>query len=116
MTAKAKTKTDKKPKQENSVKDKQKQLDRELADSFPASDPPSVTQPSVKPALPNVSLPAERRNGSCRSAACLLTGSTASNGDAVQVLRPGSPRKAAAIVQKLALRGLCNSIDAQILP
>ena len=47
MTTKAKTKTDKKPKQENSGKDKQKQLDRELADSFPASDPPSVTQPST---------------------------------------------------------------------
>ena len=56
MTAKAKTKTktktDKKPKQENLGKDKQtpldRELDRELADSFPASDPPSVTQPSVK--------------------------------------------------------------------
>jgi hypothetical protein len=52
MTAKAKTKTDKKPKQENSGTDKQKQLDRELADSFPASDPPSVTQPSVKSGAP----------------------------------------------------------------
>jgi hypothetical protein len=56
MTAKAKTKTDKKPKQENSDKDKQTRLDRELdhelADSFPASDPPSVTQPSVKPGAP----------------------------------------------------------------
>lgn len=50
MTAKAKTKTDKKPKQEISGKDKQ--LDRELADSFPASDPPSVTQPSVKAGAP----------------------------------------------------------------
>ena len=44
MTTKAKAKTnkkpetDKKPKQEN--KDQQNQLDRELADSFPASDPP----------------------------------------------------------------------------
>ncbi len=52
MTAKAKTKTDKKPKQEKSGKDKQKQLDRELADSFPASDPPSITQPSVKSGAP----------------------------------------------------------------
>ena len=56
MTAKAKTKTDKKPKQENSGKDKQtaldRELDRELADSFPASDPPSVTQPSVKSGAP----------------------------------------------------------------
>jgi hypothetical protein len=52
MTAKAKTKTDKKPKHENSDKDKQKQLHRELADSFPASDPPSVTQPGVKSGAP----------------------------------------------------------------
>jgi hypothetical protein len=52
MTAKAKTKTGKKPKQENSGKDKQKQLDRGLADSFPASDPPSVTQPSIKSGAP----------------------------------------------------------------
>jgi hypothetical protein len=56
MTAKAKTKTktktDKKPKQENLGKDKQTPLDRELADSFPASDPPSVTQPSIKSGAP----------------------------------------------------------------
>lgn len=52
MTATAKTKTDKKPKQENSGKGKQKQLDRELADSFPASDPPSVTHPSIKLGAP----------------------------------------------------------------
>ncbi|MGB6174798.1 MAG: hypothetical protein WBF43_00305 [Methylocella sp.] len=51
MTPKAKPKTDKKPK-ERSAKDQQKQLDRELADSFPASDPPSVTQPSVKSGAP----------------------------------------------------------------
>ncbi len=50
MTAKAKAKIDKKPKQESSGKDKQ--LDRELADSFPASDPPSVTQPGVKSGAP----------------------------------------------------------------
>lgn len=50
MTAKAKTKIDKKPKQESSGKDKQ--LDRELADSFPASDPPSITQPSIKSGAP----------------------------------------------------------------
>jgi hypothetical protein len=52
MTAKAKTKTVKKPKRESAAADEKKQLDRELdrelADSFPASDPPSVTQPSVK--------------------------------------------------------------------
>ena len=56
MTVKAKAKTDKKPKQENSDKDKQtpldRELDRELADSFPASDPPSVTQPRVKSGAP----------------------------------------------------------------
>ena len=60
MTAKAKTKTktktDKKPKQENLGKDKQtpldRELDRELADSFPASDPPSATQPSIKSGAP----------------------------------------------------------------
>jgi hypothetical protein len=62
MTAKAKAKTDKspktdkKPRQENSDKDKQtpldRELDRELADSFPASDPPSVTQPRVKSGTP----------------------------------------------------------------
>ncbi len=62
MTAKAKTKTDKKPethespKRESPATDEQRQLDRELdrelADSFPASDPPSVTQPSVKSGAP----------------------------------------------------------------
>jgi hypothetical protein len=60
MTAKAKTKTDKKPRQEKQEKSgtyKQKQLDRELADSFPASDPPSVTQPSVKSGAPEHKTP-----------------------------------------------------------
>jgi hypothetical protein len=62
MIAKAKAKTDKKPKadkkpkQENLGKDKQtpldRELDRELADSFPASDPPSITQPNVKSGAP----------------------------------------------------------------
>jgi hypothetical protein len=56
MTAKARTKTDKKPKQENSGKDKQtpldRELDRELADTFPASDPLSVTHPSIKSGAP----------------------------------------------------------------
>jgi hypothetical protein len=62
MTAKAKTKTDKKPethenpKPESPATDEQRQLDRELdrelADSFPASDPPSVTQPSVESNAP----------------------------------------------------------------
>jgi hypothetical protein len=57
MTAKAKTKSNKKPKQEKSGTYKQKQLDSELADSFPASDPPSVTQPSVKSGAPKRKVP-----------------------------------------------------------
>jgi hypothetical protein len=52
MTSKAKTKTDKKPQQETSGADKQNQLDRELADTFPASDPLSVTHPSIKSGAP----------------------------------------------------------------
>jgi hypothetical protein len=47
MTTKTMTKTDKKPKQETSGKDRQNQLDRELADTFPASDPPSVTHHQI---------------------------------------------------------------------
>jgi hypothetical protein len=31
---------------------RQEQLDRELEETFPASDPPSVTQPGVKPGAP----------------------------------------------------------------
>ncbi len=53
MTATATSKTDKKPKQESSGKDRQTQLDRELADTFPASDPPSVTHPSIKSGGPD---------------------------------------------------------------
>ncbi|MGH6847400.1 MAG: hypothetical protein ACREC0_08160 [Methylocella sp.] len=58
MTANAMTKTHKKPgthespKQESPGKDREKRLDRELADSFPASDPPSVTQPGLTPGGP----------------------------------------------------------------
>jgi predicted small lipoprotein YifL len=52
MTPNAKTKADKKPKQETSRKDQQNQLDRELADTFSASDPPSVTHPSIKLGAP----------------------------------------------------------------
>jgi hypothetical protein len=33
---------------ETEKKDLDRELDRELADSFPASDPPSVTQPAPK--------------------------------------------------------------------
>jgi hypothetical protein len=52
VTPNAKTKADKKPKQETSREDQQNQLDRELADTFPASDPPSVTHSSIKLGAP----------------------------------------------------------------
>jgi hypothetical protein len=52
MTTKATAKADKKPKQETSGKDRQNQLDRELVDTFPASDPLSVTHPSIKSGAP----------------------------------------------------------------
>jgi hypothetical protein len=52
MSPNAKTTADKQPKQETSRKDQQNQLDRELADTFPASDPPSVTHPSIKLGAP----------------------------------------------------------------
>jgi hypothetical protein len=61
MIAKAKAKSDKKPKTEKKLKQENlgkeqtpldRELDRELGDSFPASDPPSVTQPSVKSGAP----------------------------------------------------------------
>ena len=37
---------------EESANGRQEQLDRELEDTFPASDPPSVTQPGVRPGAP----------------------------------------------------------------
>jgi hypothetical protein len=37
---------------EKSANGRQEQLDRELEGTFPASDPPSVTQPGVKPGAP----------------------------------------------------------------
>jgi hypothetical protein len=37
---------------EKSAKVRQERLDRELEDTFPASDPPTVTQPGVKPGAP----------------------------------------------------------------
>jgi hypothetical protein len=33
-------------------KSQQLRLDEELAESFPASDPPSITQPGIKPGAP----------------------------------------------------------------
>lgn len=62
MTAKAKAKT-KKPRTHETVRrqssgqDQEKQLDRELAESFPASDPPSITQPGVGPGGPERKIP-----------------------------------------------------------
>ena len=62
MTAKAKAKTKKPRTQEsarrqNSGQDREKRLDRELAESFPASDPPSVTQPGFIPGGPERKIP-----------------------------------------------------------
>ncbi|MGQ0443733.1 MAG: hypothetical protein ACT4O2_01040 [Beijerinckiaceae bacterium] len=67
MTAKAmaknkKAKTKKPRTRENarrqsSGQDREKRLDRELAESFPASDPPSVTQPGSIPGSPERNIP-----------------------------------------------------------
>jgi hypothetical protein len=62
MTAKAKVKTKKPRTHENtrrqsSGQDQEKRLDRELAESFPASDPPSVTQPGSSPGGPESKIP-----------------------------------------------------------
>jgi hypothetical protein len=38
---------------ERQPKDQDPRLDAELADTFPASDPPSMTQPSVKVGAPD---------------------------------------------------------------
>ncbi|PZR91523.1 MAG: hypothetical protein DLM68_03235 [Hyphomicrobiales bacterium] len=49
------------PKRESPGNDRKKrldrELDRELADSFPASDPPSVTQPGIIPGGPERKIP-----------------------------------------------------------
>jgi hypothetical protein len=52
MITKEKTKARVEPGQEAIGKEREKRLDRELADTFPASDPPSVTQPGVKLGAP----------------------------------------------------------------
>jgi len=54
VTKTTKTKSERSETQgrEKSAKKRQERLDRELEDSFPASDPPSVTQPGVKPGAP----------------------------------------------------------------
>lgn len=43
--AQPKTDTDRSPKEAVQHRHEQKELDRALEDSFPASDPPSITQP-----------------------------------------------------------------------
>jgi hypothetical protein len=48
MADKGKSKT-----KEKLSKDLQSELDRELADTFPASDPPSVTQPGTGTGAPD---------------------------------------------------------------
>ncbi|MGH6851845.1 MAG: hypothetical protein ACREDJ_01345 [Methylocella sp.] len=66
MTAKAKTKarkkpgTDERPKRESPGEDREKRLDRELADSFPASDPPSLTQSGLIPGGPERKIPSRK--------------------------------------------------------
>jgi hypothetical protein len=62
MTAKAKAKTKKprtqeSPRRQSSGQDREKRLDRELSESFPASDPPSVTQPGFIPGGPERKIP-----------------------------------------------------------
>jgi hypothetical protein len=62
MTAKAKAKakkprTQESPRRQRSGQDREKRLDRELAESFPASDPPSVTQPGFIPGGPERKIP-----------------------------------------------------------
>ncbi len=60
--AKTKAKTDEHRDRENLNEDRQMQLDRALGDSFPASDPPSITQPGcLKPGGP------ERKHSSRRN-------------------------------------------------
>jgi len=48
MTEAPKTKT-----KETPPKDRESRLDGELADTFPASDPPSVTQPGTTAGAPD---------------------------------------------------------------
>ena len=49
MIEKSKSETDEKAKHD----EKDEELEQELEDSFPASDPPSMTQPNVTPGAPN---------------------------------------------------------------
>lgn len=49
MNQKAKSETD----EELKRNENDEELEHELEDTFPASDPPSMTQPSVRPGAPN---------------------------------------------------------------
>ena len=53
MAEKAKSKTNEKPKQDPHKTSQNEELERELEDSFPASDPPSATQPNVTAGAPD---------------------------------------------------------------
>lgn len=53
MTAKAKGKTVTSPPKEKPGERLSEELERELKESFPASDPPSITQPGVKAGAPD---------------------------------------------------------------
>ena len=59
-TTKTKSETSETQGREKSATGRQEQLDRELEGTFPASDPPSVTQPGIKPGAPERE--ASRRN------------------------------------------------------
>jgi hypothetical protein len=57
MTAKAKAKakkppTQESPKRQSSGREREMRLDHELAETFPASDPPSLTHPGLIPGGP----------------------------------------------------------------
>lgn len=53
MIAKAKEKTAKSPPKGKKGEQLSEELERELEESFPASDPPSITQPGVKAGAPD---------------------------------------------------------------
>jgi hypothetical protein len=51
-STKTKSETSETQGREISAEGRQERLDRELEDTFPASDPPTITQPGVKPGAP----------------------------------------------------------------
>lgn len=53
MTEKAKPKASDKPKQVPDKESQDAELEQELEDSFPASDPPSLTQPRATAGAPD---------------------------------------------------------------